>query len=272
MFIKQKLKLSRPTPENSRNSRGTLFFPLQQTRRSPTFHLAVLHRNSLTCSSSVCPILYVDLVSAKRMSSPALNLYIALWQRNSLIKNTMPNWWLIFLILHTPTYRHIDQRLPIVGNTESWRTWRRNKTSWFYNRTRAMVLWSWIELHMTMVFFRSSMTLLNLDLLLKEDPTLMGWQWALPLPRCWLIFSWATMTGFGWKTIRPPVFYFTDVMLTILFVYLTLNVTLLCFLTTSMTHIPTYVSPWKKRWIKNPLLGCSDWQQSAAISYYQGLS
>ena len=78
----------------------------------------------------------------------------------------------------------------------------------------------------------------------------MGWQWALPLPRCWLIFSWVTMKGFGWKTIRPPVLYFTDVMLTILFVYLTLNMTLLCFLTTSMTDIPTYVSPWKKRGIK----------------------
>ena len=39
-------------------------------------------------------------------------------------------------------------------------------------------------------------------------------------------------------------------MLTILFVYLTLNMTLLCFLTTSMTDIPTYVSLWKKRWIK----------------------
>ena len=78
----------------------------------------------------------------------------------------------------------------------------------------------------------------------------MGWQWALPLPRCWLIFSWVTMKGFGWKTIRPPVFYFTDVILTILFVHLTLNMTLLCFLTTSMKDIPTYVSPWKKRWIK----------------------
>ena len=35
-----------------------------------------------------------------------------------------------------------------------------------------------------------------------------------------------------------------------------------------------YVSPWKKRWIKkiNPLFGCSDWQQSTSISYYQGLS
>ena len=47
--------------------------------------------------------------------------------------------------------------------------------------------------------------------------------------------------------IRPPVFYFTDAMLTILFVYLTLSMTLLCFLTTSTTDIPTYVSPWKKR-------------------------
>ena len=114
MFIKQKPKLSRPTPENSRNSRGTLLIPLQQTRRSPTFHLAVLHRNSLTYSSSTFHSPYVHLVSAKRMSSPALNLYIALWQRNSLIKNMMPNWWLIFLIFHTPTYLHIDQQLPIV--------------------------------------------------------------------------------------------------------------------------------------------------------------
>ena len=47
MFIKQKLKLSRPTPENSRNSRGTLFFPLQQTRRSPTFHLTSEQLNML---------------------------------------------------------------------------------------------------------------------------------------------------------------------------------------------------------------------------------
>ena len=78
----------------------------------------------------------------------------------------------------------------------------------------------------------------------------MGWQWALPLPRCWLIFSWVTMKGFGWKTIKPPVFYFTDAMLTILFVYLTLNMTLFCFLTTLTTDIPTYVSPWKKRCIK----------------------
>ena len=39
-------------------------------------------------------------------------------------------------------------------------------------------------------------------------------------------------------------------MLTILFVYLTLSMTLLCFLTTSTKDIPTYVSPWKKRWIK----------------------
>ena len=30
------------------------------------------------------------------------------------------------------------------------------------------------------------------------------------------------------------------------------------FFITSMTDIPTYVSPWKKRWIKNPLFGCSD--------------
>ena len=43
-------------------------------------------------------------------------------------------------------------------------------------------------------------------------------------------------------------------MLTILFVYLTLNMTLLCFLTTSMTDISTYVSPWKKRWRKKSLL------------------
>ena len=79
---------------------------------------------------------------------------------------------------------------------------------------------------------------------------LMGWQWALPLPQWWLIFSWVTMKGFGWKTIRPPVFYFTDVMLTILFVYLTLNMTPLCFLTTSTTDIPTYISPWKKKWME----------------------
>ena len=45
---------------------------------------------------------------------------------------------------------------------------------------------------------------------------LMGWQWALPLPRCWLIFSWVMMKGFGWKTSTPPVFYFIDAMLTIL--------------------------------------------------------
>lgn len=74
--------------------------------------------------------------------------------------------------------------------------------------------------------------------------------WALPLPRCWLIFSWVTTKGFGWKTIRPLLFYFTDAMLTILFFYLTLNTTLRCFLTTSTTDIQTYVSLWKKRWIK----------------------
>ena len=71
-----------------------------------------------------------------------------------------------------------------------------------------------------------------------------------PLARCWLIFSWVTMKGSGWKATRPPVFYFIDGMLRILFVYLTLNMTLLCFLTTSTIDIPTYVSPWKKRWIK----------------------
>ena len=36
-----------------------------------------------------------------------------------------------------------------------------------------MVLWSWTELHMTMVFLRSSMTPLNLDLPIKEGPTLL---------------------------------------------------------------------------------------------------
>jgi len=58
------------------------------------------------------------------------------------------------------------------------------------------------------------------------------------------------MKGFGWKPIKLPEFYFTDSMLTILFVYLTLNMTLLCFVTTLTTDIPTYVLPWKKRWIK----------------------
>ena len=119
MFIKQKLKLSRPTPENSRNSRGTLLLLLQQTRRSPTFHLAVLHRNSLICSSSVCHIPYVRLVSAKLMCSPTLNLYIALWQRNSLIKNMMPNWWLIFLILHTVA--HISVHRPTTADRKKYR-------------------------------------------------------------------------------------------------------------------------------------------------------